>query len=183
MTPDEPLSHDTDHGGGLPDIAGPGMRLLLVGINPGLRSAALGQHFAGRSNRFWPALHAAGITPARLDPAEQWRLAELGVGLTNLVARPSAGAGEITPDELRAGAGHLTAKVSRWRPAAVAVLGVTAFRVAFDLPAARVGPRGEDALGVEWHVLHNPSGLNAHATPAGHAAGLREVARAAGLLP
>lgn len=159
------------------------MRLLLVGINPGLRSAALGQHFAGRSNRFWPALHAAGITPHRLDPSEQWRLVDVGVGLTNLVARPSAGAGEVTAEELRAGASELTAKVADWRPVAVAVLGVTAFRVAFARPDARVGPQGDDALGVHWHVLHNPSGLNAHATPADHAAGLLAVARVADLVP
>lgn len=178
MTPEEPPAGDT-----LPDVVGPGVRLLLVGINPGLRSAALGQHFAGRSNRFWPALHAAGITPRRLDPAEQWDLVDEGVGLTNLVARPSATAGEVTPDELRAGANALTTKLADWRPVVVAVLGVTAFRVAFDRPEARVGPQGDDALRIHWHVLHNPSGLNAHATPADHAAGLRAVARAAGLVP
>lgn len=178
MTPEEPPAQDT-----LPDVVGPGVRLLLVGINPGLRSAALGQHFAGRSNRFWPALHAAGITPRRLDPAEQWDLVDEGVGLTNLVARPSATAGEVTHNELRAGASALATKLVDWRPVVVAVLGVTAFRLAFDRPEARVGPQGDDALRIQWHVLHNPSGLNAHATPADHAAGLRAVARAAGVVP
>lgn len=178
MTPEDPPPEGT-----LPDIVGPGLRLLLVGINPGLRSAALGQHFAGRSNRFWPALHAAGITRRRLDPSDQWHLADEGVGLTNLVARPSATAGEVTPDELRAGASVLTTKVADWRPVAVAVLGVTAYRVAFQQPDAQVGPQGENGLGIHWRVLHNPSGLNAHATPADHAAGLRAVARVAGLVP
>lgn len=168
--------------GPLPDIVGPGVRLLLVGINPGRRSAALGQHFAGRSNRFWPALRDAGITPRRLDPSEQWRLPDHGVGLTNLVARASGSAAELTVEELRAGGAALTGKVADWRPAVVAVLGVSAFRVAFDRRDARVGSAETDSTGIGWWVLPNPSGLNAHATPAEHAAGLRAAAEAAGLV-
>jgi double-stranded uracil-DNA glycosylase len=158
-------------------VVGPGVRLLLVGINPGRRSAELGQHFAGPSNRFWPALHAAGLTPHRLDPSDQWELPGLGIGITNLVARASATAAEINPAELRAGGADLVDKVATWRPRVVAVLGVTAYRTAFGLPDARLGHQGG-----AWWVLPNPSGLNAHARPADHTRWLREVAGAAGLL-
>lgn len=168
--------------GPLPDIVAPGIRLLLVGINPGRRSAALGQHFAGPGNRFWPALHAAGITPERFEPADQHRLADLGVGLTNIVARETATAGELPADELRSGAERLTRDVARWRPVVVAVLGISAYRVAFDRPKAARGrqddPPAPDSV---WWVLHNPSGLNAHARPADHADALHAAALEAGL--
>lgn len=167
--------------GPLPDVVGPGLRLLLVGINPGRRSAALGQHFAGHGNRFWPALAAAGITPRQLAPHEQAELVGSGVGLTNLVARPSAAAAELSPAELRAGGAVLVERIGAWAPAVVAVLGVTAYRVAFSRPRARVGQQPDPPGPGLWWVLHNPSGLNAHARPDDHAAGLRAAAVAAGL--
>lgn len=167
----------------LPDVVGPGLRLLLVGINPGLRSAALRAHFAGHGNRFWPALAAAGITPRRLDPCEQQELVALGVGVTNLVARPSATAEEVSRAELRSGAARLERLVAQLAPAVVAVLGVTAYRMAFDRRRALLGPQPETLAGAGLWVLPNPSGLNAHSKPADHATALRAVADAAGLRP
>ena len=167
--------------GPVPDIVGTGTRLLLVGINPGLRSAALGQHFAGRSNRFWPALTAAGLTPVGFGPADQERLPALGLGITNLVARATARADQITAEELRVGATRLRELLDRWTPQVVAVLGVTAYRTAFRRPKATLGPQDATGKGPSWWVLHNPSGLNAHAQLADHAAGLRAAAAAAGL--
>jgi double-stranded uracil-DNA glycosylase len=164
------------------DVIGPELRLLLVGINPGVRSARLNAHFAGPSNRFWPALHAAGITPERLTPDRQHELLELGVGITNLVARPSARADEVSSEELREGARILTEKVAGISPRVVAVLGITAYRTAFSRPRARPGHQGEPIAGAALWVLPNPSGLNAHAKPADHAAGLRAAAWAAGLV-
>ncbi|HVM12790.1 MAG TPA: mismatch-specific DNA-glycosylase [Egibacteraceae bacterium] len=167
--------------GPLPDITGPGMRLLLVGINPGRRSAALGRHFAGHGNRFWPALYDAGITPEPFGPADQTRLPALGVGLTNIVERETATAKELSPTELRAGGQRLVRMVGVWGPAVVAVLGVTAYRLAFDDPRAALGRRPHTGGDASWWVLPNPSGLNAHAKPADHARWLRTVAVAAGL--
>lgn len=167
----------------IPDVRGaPGeVRLLLVGINPGLRSAQLGLHFARPGNRFWPALYAAGITPRQLDPAEQDDVIRLGVGITNLVARPSATAAEVTADELRRGAQRLEALAEALRPAVVAILGLTAYRTAFGRPKAVAGPQPEPLADAALWVLPNPSGLNAHSKPADHAAGLRSAAVAAGI--
>ncbi|MDQ3974547.1 MAG: mismatch-specific DNA-glycosylase [Actinomycetota bacterium] len=162
--------------GPLPDVVGPGIRLLLVGINPGLRSASVGCHFAGPGNRFWPALYAAGITPQLFVPAQQHRLPDLGVGITNLARRPSARASDVTAAELRDGSRQVVELAAHLRVRVVAVLGVSAFRVAFERPGAAVGPQGDLPAGSRWWVLHNPSGLNAHATPADHAAGLRAEA-------
>ena len=169
--------------GPLPDVIGrPGdIRLLLVGINPGLRSAEMGCHFARPGNRFWPALFAAGITPRLFAPSEQSELVALGVGITNLVARPSAAAAEVSDEELRAGAKRLTGLVRRHRPAVVAVLGLTAYRTAFGRPKATAGPQDDGIGDASLWVLPNPSGLNAHTKPADHAAGLRAAATAAGL--
>jgi double-stranded uracil-DNA glycosylase len=163
------------------DVLGPAVRLLLVGINPGVRSAQRNRHFAGPSNRFWPALHAAGITPELLGPDRQDELVGLGVGITNLAARPSARADELSSDELREGARVLEQKVAELGPAVVAVLGLTAYRIAFARPRATSGRQAERLGAAELWVLPNPSGLNAHAKPADHAAGLRAVAKAAGL--
>lgn len=153
-----------------------------MGINPGVRSAETGRHFARPGNRFWPALHASGITPRLLSPDEQDELPSLGVGITNLVARPSATAAEVTPDELRAGARRLSELAAALRPAVVAILGLTAYRVAFGRPHATAGPQPDDLAGAALWVLPNPSGLNAHTKPADHAAGLRAAAAAAGLI-
>ena len=164
------------------DVIGPGVRLLLVGINPGLKSSALNQHFARPGNRFWPALHAAGITPRQLRPDEQQVLVDLGVGITNLAARPSATAAEVTAAELQQGAARLEQLVAEHRPRVVALLGLTAYRTAFSRPKATAGPQPEALEPAQLWVLPNPSGLNAHTKPADHAAGMRAAARAAGVL-
>jgi double-stranded uracil-DNA glycosylase len=164
------------------DVVGPGVRLLLVGINPGRRSAEQGRHFAGPGNRFWPALHAAGIAPRLLGPADQGALPDLGVGITNLCARPSGRADELDRDELRRGGARLVGLVAGLQPAVVAVLGVGAYRRAFDAPRAQVGAQPGRRAGARWWLLHNPSGLNAHASLAEHATGLRAAALAAGVI-
>ncbi|MEU0509774.1 G/U mismatch-specific DNA glycosylase [Amycolatopsis sp. NPDC006125] len=149
----------------IPDVLRPGLDVLFCGINPGLYSGATGYHFARPGNRFWPALHASGFTPRRFDPSEQDELLDLGLGITNVVNRATARADELTGDELRAGGVRLAAKVAEYRPRWLAVVGITAFRTAFDRPKATVG-RQPDLLGETrvW-VLPNPSGLNAHWTP------------------
>ena len=145
-------------------VVGPDPRVLFCGINPGLYTAWAGHHFARPGNRFWPALHRSGFTPRQLAPAEQGELLELGLGITNVVARATATAAELSTDELRRGGRDLEAFVRKWRPAYLAVLGVTAYRTAFDAPKAAVGPQhGIDGTRV-W-VLPNPSGLNAHWQP------------------
>jgi double-stranded uracil-DNA glycosylase len=155
---------DAANGRSIPDVAAPGLRVLFCGINPGLWSAATGHHFARPGNRFWPALHRGGFTATQLSPADQHQLLGLGLGITNLVARSSARADELTATELRAGGEVLAAKLREMRPRWLAVLGVTAYRVAFDRGRAVVGrqadPVGETAV---W-ILPNPSGLNAHYT-------------------
>ncbi len=146
----------------LPGPDGPPLRVLFCGINPGLLSAATGRHFARPGNRFWPVLHGAGFTPRRLLPDEQEELAGLGLGVTNLVARATARADELTPEELITGGRRLGALVAERRPRWLAVVGITAYRTAFDTPKAVVG-RQDARLGETgvW-VLPNPSGLNAH---------------------
>ena len=150
------------YGRSLPSIIGQRLKVLFCGINPSLYSAAVGHHFARPGNRFWPALAAAGLTPVPLGPFAERRLLEHGQGITNLVARATARADEISLDELRRGARRLRTKVARLRPRTVAFLGVTAYRTAFDRPHAGVGPQGERLAGARIFVLPNPSGLNAH---------------------
>ncbi|MFC5995295.1 G/U mismatch-specific DNA glycosylase [Pseudonocardia hispaniensis] len=145
----------------LPGPAEPPLRVLFCGINPGLVSAATGFHFARPGNRFWPVLHDSGFTPRRLLPAEQHELAALGLGVTNLVARATARADELTHDELLRGGRRLRALVARRRPRWLAVVGVTAYRVAFAAPRAAVGPQERRLGGTRVWVLPNPSGLNA----------------------
>lgn len=134
---------------------------LFVGINPSLYSAAVGAHFARPGNRFWRVLHLAGLTDRQLEPSETASLRAAGIGVTNLVARATARADQLTSDELRAGARRLARLVARCSPRHVAVLGLDAFRAAFDRPRARAG-RQPEALGraALW-ALPNPSGLNA----------------------
>ncbi|MBM9509561.1 G/U mismatch-specific DNA glycosylase [Actinacidiphila acididurans] len=150
----------------LADIIGPGLRVLFCGINPGLMSAWTGHHFARPGNRFWPALHASGFTPRRFLPAEQQEMPALGLGITNVAPRATARADELTREELIAGGALLTAKVETFRPAWLAVLGVTAYRVAFGDKDAQVGPQERRIGGTRIWALPSPSGLNAHWSPA-----------------
>ncbi|WP_431040214.1 G/U mismatch-specific DNA glycosylase [Streptomyces sp. P9-1] len=163
----------------MPDVVADGLRVLFCGINPGLMTAATGHHFARPGNRFWPALHRSGFTPRLLPPSEQRELLTYGLGITNVVARATARADELSAEEYREGGRELAVKVGRLRPRWLAVLGVTAYRAAFDDRAAKAGPQvrtiGESRV---W-VLPNPSGLNAHWTPTALAeefARLREAA-------
>jgi TDG/mug DNA glycosylase family protein len=161
----QPLPSGTPSpGAGKPlrDVLAPGLDVLFVGINPSLLSAARGHHFARPGNRFWPALHLAGFTPRRLAPEEDAELTRYGLGVTNLVDRPTRAAAELTTDELRAGARALGDLVAAWRPRVVAVLGITAWRVAFDRPKAVLGRQPERVGGAVTWVAPNPSGLNAH---------------------
>jgi TDG/mug DNA glycosylase family protein len=146
----------------VPDVIASGLRVLFVGINPGLYSGAVGHHFARPGNRFWKTLHGAGFTDRVLSPFEEEELLRAGVGLTNLVARATAGADELDPDELRRGVGRLSEKVGRYGPRFVAFLGLTAYRTAFGRAAATVGPQVETVAGSRTWLLPNPSGLNAH---------------------
>jgi TDG/mug DNA glycosylase family protein len=146
----------------IPDIIGPGLRVLFCGINPSVYSAAVGHHFARPGNRFWPTLHAAGFTDKLLAPPEQGELLPLGYGITNLVAAASASADELSTEQLVRGARQLRQKVERRRPAWVAFLGVTAYRTAFARPEAAIGPQPEPLGPARIWVLPNPSGLNAH---------------------
>lgn len=146
----------------VPDLIALGLRVLFCGINPGLYSGAVRHHFARPGNRFWPALHAAGFTDRVLSPFDEAELLDRGYGITNLVARPTATADQLTGDELRAGGRHLARKVGRYRPAFVALLGVSAYRTAFHRPWAIVGRQEEMLAGASIWVLPSPSGLNAH---------------------
>ena len=147
----------------LPDVIAPGLDILFCGINPSLMSAARGHHFARPGNRFWPALHLAGLTPRRLAPDEDAELLGYGLGVTNVVDRPTRAAAELTRAELRAGAEALAALVREYRPRVLAVLGITAWRVAFDRPRAVAGLQPERIGGATTWAVPNPSGLNAHA--------------------
>jgi TDG/mug DNA glycosylase family protein len=146
----------------VPDVLRPGLDVLFCGINPGLWSAAVGHHFARPGNRFWKALHLGGFSPRRLEPDEEAELLRLGLGITNLVERATAGAAELGAEELRAGAARLAAKAAATRPRVVAVLGVGAYRTAFARPGAAVGPLPDPIGGSAAWLLPNPSGLNAH---------------------
>jgi double-stranded uracil-DNA glycosylase len=148
----------------LPDVIAPGLDVLLCGINPGLWSAATGYHFARPGNRFWPALHLGGFTPRRLRPDEQEQLLGYGLGITNLAARATARADELTREELTAGGEILYDKVVGLAPRWLAVLGVTACRTAFGMKRATVGRQEREFGGAQLWILPNPSGLNAHFT-------------------
>ena len=146
----------------LPDVIAPGLDVLFCGINPSLRSAERGHHFARPGNRFWPALHRAGLTPRLLTPDADRELLAFGLGITNLVDRPTRAAAELSADELREGALSLADLVARYRPRVLAVLGITAWRVAFDRPRAVLGRQPELTRGATTWAVPNPSGLNAH---------------------
>jgi double-stranded uracil-DNA glycosylase len=146
----------------LPDVLAPDLDVLFCGINPSLVSAERGHHFARPGNRFWPSLHRAGLTPRLFTPDEDGELPRHGLGVTNLVDRPTRAAAELTREELRAGAVALAQLVERYRPKVLAVLGITAWRHGFDRPQAVLGVQPERIGGATTWVVPNPSGLNAH---------------------
>ena len=174
-------------GATVPDLVGPGLRLLFVGINPGLWTAATQTHFAHPGNRFYPALLEAGIIDVPIDrgvgmnDSDRRLLIERGIGITNIVHRATAKAAELTRDELRAGGDQLRVFVRTHRPVVVAVAGITAYRAAFDEPKAVMGEQPEPFEGSRLFVVPNPSGLNAHETTSTLAAAYRDAACAAGL--
>jgi TDG/mug DNA glycosylase family protein len=144
------------------DVIAPGLRVLFCGINPGLYSGATGFHFARPGNRFWPTLHRAGFTSRLLAPFEQRELLTLGYGITNLVARTTATADELSLEELLAGKKRLERKVKQYAPRLVAVLGIGAYRSAFQEPKAVLGRQSKKLANSDLWILPNPSGLNAH---------------------
>ena len=161
------------------DVIAPDLRVLFCGINPGLYTAAVGHHFARPGNRFWPALYAGGFTDRVLSPFDERELLKSGYGITNVVQRATASADMLTKEEIFAGGERLRAKVLRYRPRILAVLGVGAYRTAFNQPKATVG-RQEDRIGdtTLW-VLPNPSGLNANYQPAALARLFRDLRESA----
>ena len=169
------------------DLLGPGCRLLFVGINPGLWTAAVGAHFARPGNRFYPALYRAGITDHLIDASngmsetDRRYLIDRGVGITNVVPRATATAAELSDDEVRAGGRALLDRVSAIGPEVVAVAGITAYRTAFGERHAVVGPQERTWGSTRVWVVPNPSGLNAHETADSLAAAYREAAEAAGI--
>lgn len=144
------------------DVIAPGLKGLFCGINPGLYTAWMGHHFARPGNRFWPALHVAGITPRVLHPSEEQELLGYGYGITNLVMRATARADELDKEEYVRGGERLVEKVELYRPGVLAVLGLGAYRTAFGKPGAGVGLQKKTMGGVAIWLLPNPSGLNAH---------------------
>ncbi|MFF4730758.1 G/U mismatch-specific DNA glycosylase [Streptomyces mirabilis] len=150
----------------VPDVVGDGLKVLFCGINPGLMTAATGHHFARPGNRFWPVLQLSGFTPRLMKPSEQGELPSYGLGITNVVARATARADELSAEEYREGGRLLSAKVERLRPGWLAVVGVTAYRAAFEDRKAVIGPQKRTIGDTRVWVLPNPSGLNAHWTAA-----------------
>ncbi len=172
----------------VPDLIGPAIELLFVGINPGLWTAATQTHFAHPGNRFYPALAQAGVIEREIDrstgmsDADRRHLIERRVGVTNIVGRATARASELSTAELRDGGERLRRLVRRHHPNVVAVAGITAYRSAFGRRSARPGRQEEDFEGAELWVVPNPSGLNAHETLDSLAAWYRQVAEAAGVV-
>jgi TDG/mug DNA glycosylase family protein len=161
------------------DVIAPNLAVLFVGINPGLYTAAIGHHFGRPGNRFWPALHAGGFTPRLLSPYEERELLRLGYGITNVVARATATADELTEAELIEGGRRLERKTRRYRPRILAFLGVGAYRSAFARPRAAIGPQTETIGPAGIWILPNPSGLNAHYQPGDLAKLFRQLRQAA----
>ncbi len=172
----------------VPDLIGPNLRLLFVGINPGLWTAATQTHFAHPGNRFYPALLRAGIIDRDIDRSDgmsdddRAHLIDRGIGITNIVRRTTARASELEPDELRDGGEQLQAFVAEHRPSVVAIAGVTAYRAAFRLPKATMGEQPDGMRGARLWVVPNPSGLNAHETVETLADAYRAPAVAAGVV-
>jgi len=177
----------THQGATVDDLEAAPLRLLFVGINPGLWTAAVNAHFARPGNRFWPALHRAGITSREVDASlglsdeDRLELQQAGIGITNIVPVATARADELTAAQVREGGERLRAYVRQHRPAVVAVLGVTAFRQAFARRDLDTGHCADGFEGAELWVLPNPSGLNAHETVDSLAAWYRAAAEAAGV--
>ncbi len=157
------------------DIIAPDLKVLFCGINPGLYTAAVGHHFARPGNRFWPALHAGGFTKSVLSPFDERELLKSGYGITNVVMRTTATADQLNKDEIVEGGKKLAAKVRRYRPKILAVLGLGAYRVAFNQPKANVGRQLEMIESTTLWVLPNPSGLNANYQAADLAKLFREL--------
>lgn len=162
----------------LPDVIAPNLHVLFCGINPGLYTAAIGCHFGRPGNRFWPTIHRAGFTPRLFAPGEQRELLKLGYGITNMVARATAAADELTDDELREGAKALEKKIKKYKPRYLAVVGIGAYRTAFNRPKAKMGLQDETIGETKIWVLPNPSGLNANYQAAELTELFRELATA-----
>ncbi|HKZ19238.1 MAG TPA: mismatch-specific DNA-glycosylase [Acidimicrobiia bacterium] len=177
---------EASRGRGVPDLLGRHTKLLFVGINPGLWTAAAQAHFAKRGNRFYPALHLAGLTDSVIDasagfrPVDRQQLISRGIGITNLVNRATARADELDDQEIRLGAAELERRLLSIKPRVVVILGITAYRVAFNRPRASEGWQ-EDLGPSSLMVTGNPSGLNARQTVMSLAARFREAAQAAGV--
>ena len=157
------------------DLIAPGLRVLFCGINPSVYSAVVGHHFARPGNRFWPTLHESGFTPRLLRPWEEAELLSYGYGITNVFERATASAAELSKQDLLEGGQRLRKKVRAYEPRVLAVLGVTAYRTAFEAPRAGLGLQTEKIGGTYLWVLPNPSGLNAHFQLADLAAVYREL--------
>ena len=149
-------------GKSVPDVIAPDLKVLFCGINPGLYSGAVGHHFGRPGNRFWPVLHAAGLTDRLLKPDEERELLASGCGITNIVNRATALATGLTAQELIEGRLPLQEKVRRYRPQILAILGIGAYRTAFERPKAILGKQDERIGNTLLWVLPNPSGINAH---------------------
>jgi TDG/mug DNA glycosylase family protein len=150
----------------LPDVIARDLDVVFCGINPGLYTAAVQQHFGRPGNRFWPTIHKAGFTPRLFHPSEQRELLKHGCGITNVVARATTAAAELTSAELVEGAGVLEKKIRRYRPRVLAIVGIGAYRTGFNRPRAKTGLQDEAIAGTRIWILPNPSGLNANYRPA-----------------
>jgi TDG/mug DNA glycosylase family protein len=159
----------------LPDVIAPNLDVLFCGINPGLYTAAVQQHFGRPGNRFWPTIYKAGFTPRLFHPSEQRDLLKHGCGITNVVARATTGAAELTSAELVEGAQMLDAKIRRYRPRVLAIVGIGAYRTGFNRPRAKTGLQDESIGDTRIWILPNPSGLNANYRPADLVALYREL--------
>lgn len=177
----------TYYGVSVPDLVGPDVRLLFCGINPGLWTAATQTHFASANNRFYPALYDSGLTghlvdrSAGMTPADRSHLIQRGIGITNIVNKATARADELSRDDLRAGAATVEEFVKRERPSVLAILGVTAYRIAWERPKAARGKQTDSIGDTEVWVLGNPSGLNAHETVTSLANDFRTIGEVAGV--
>src|SRR2546421_2982739 len=146
----------------VPDVIAPNLRVLFCGINPGLFTAAVGHHFARPGNRFWPALYKSGFTNRLVSPFEERELLKSGIGISNVVPHATASAAELNREDFPRGGRLLARKVKKYRPRVVAILGVGAYRQAFNQPKAQVGEQPERIHDARVWVLPNPSGLNAN---------------------